>query len=120
MMLRRDEHFPFVYRRVHEVGPGVADEVPQDVLLQIGLAVRSSGPAQLVQAGEKRPADIAIAAIHTAVPPATGSGVRLGRSDLIDEVSQAVHDNFGNRHGELECTASSGVTYVLAAVAGRT
>ena len=56
VVLRGDEDLPVVDRRAGEVGPGVADEAPEDVLLELGLRVRPPGAAELVEAGEQRPA----------------------------------------------------------------
>jgi hypothetical protein len=97
MVLGSHQHLPLILRRVAEVGTGVADEVPQDVLLQLGLAVRRV--PQLVETGQERPGGILIAPVHPAVPPPPGPGIRLGRSDLIDQVAQTADDDFGDGHG---------------------
>ncbi len=96
VMLGRHQHFPFVDRRRLEMGPGIPDEVPEDVLFQISLGVRSA--AELVEAGEQRPAILGVAAVHTAVPPPPGSRVRLRWRYLVDQVAQTVDPDFGNGH----------------------
>src|SRR5438067_1086222 len=53
MMLRRDEELPVVVRaRIVEMRTRVADEVPEDVLLEIDFGVRRFDPTEFVQGGE--------------------------------------------------------------------
>jgi hypothetical protein len=98
MVLGGNQHLPVVLRRVGEVGTGVADEVPQDMLLQLRLAVRRACPTELVETGEERPGRILIAPVNSTVAPPARPGIRLGRSDLIDEIAEAPDDDFGDWH----------------------
>src|SRR5687767_8706076 len=98
MMLGGNQHFPVVLRRVGEIGTGVADEVPQDMLLQLRLAVRTAGPAELVETGEERPGRIPVAPVNSTVASPAGPRVRLGGSDFIYQIAEAPDDDFGYWH----------------------
>jgi hypothetical protein len=98
MVLGGYQDLPLVDRRIAEVRSGVPDEVPKEVLFEVGFRVRSFGAAELVQAGKKWPAGVRVAPINSAVPPPSSPGVRLGGRDLVDEVAQTGDDDFGNRH----------------------
>ena len=55
MVLRGHQHLPVVDRRAAEIRPRVADEVPEDVLLELGLGVRRLAPpswSRLVRSGQ--------------------------------------------------------------------
>ena len=81
-----------------KVRPGIADEAPEDVLLELRLGVRASGAAELIQAGEERPGGVGRPAIDAAAPPPAGGRIRLGGRGLGDQVAQRSHDDFANRH----------------------
>src|SRR5919112_4085520 len=97
MVLGGNQDLPLVYGRSGKVGPGVPDEVPEDMLLQVRFRVRG-GATQLVQAGEQWPAGVAIPPVHAAVAAPPGSWVRLRGGDLVNEVAQAVYSDFGDWH----------------------
>src|SRR4051812_19494111 len=109
MVLGGHQDLPLVDRRMFEIRAGVADEVPENVLLELGLPVGRPRTAQLVEAGEQRPAGIPVAPVHPAVSEPPSVGIRLGGRDLVDEVPQAAYQNFGYGHGRKML-----VTYVLA------
>ena len=98
VMLRRNQDLPFVYGRGSQVRPGVADEVPEDVLLQVGLRVGRIDAAQRVQAGVQRPGGIRGAAVHHLAPPPAGRRVGVGWGDLRDQLAQALDDDGSDAH----------------------
>lgn len=87
VMLGGHQHLPLVHRRLAEIRAGVADEVPQYVLLQLRLAVRRACRAQFVETGEEGARGVLIPAVNPAVPPSPGPGIRLGRRDLVDQIT---------------------------------
>src|SRR6185436_7541421 len=77
----------------------VADEAPQYVLLQVRLAVWCFQATQPVQAGEEGAAGVLVPAVDAAIAVPSGPGIRFRGSDLVDQITQAAHDDFGDRHG---------------------
>src|SRR5689334_6515918 len=96
-MLRRDEQLPFV-RRVLEVRPRVAREVPEDVLLEVCLRVRRIHPAQAVEARQERPRRVGGSMVDAAVPSATGALVRPVGGDAVDELAERAHSGLAECH----------------------
>ena len=96
-MLRGDQHLPVVVRpSLVQVRTRVADEVAEDVLLQVGLAVGWTHPAEGIQAGEQGPRGIARAPSDSRVPVPACRGVAAGRGDLGDHVGETVDLDGGN------------------------
>jgi hypothetical protein len=90
VVLRRHQQLPLVARLRAQEGPGVADEVAQDVLLQVRLGVRRARAAQPVQAGEQRPLRRPRAAVHRGVADPPAHRVVLPRRHQVEQLAQAV------------------------------
>ena len=101
VVLRRHQNLPVVDRLGAEMGPGIADEVAEDVFFQIGLGVRRGYTAENVQAGEERPGGIRSAAVDAGVAAAAGKRVGLARRDLGEQIAQVRDGDFGDRHSRM-------------------
>lgn len=91
-MLRRDEVLPVVHRLGPEMRARVADEVPEDVLLEIRFGMRRAHAAKPSEAGKQRVLRIRAASIDARVAPAARDRIRLRGRCSIDQLAEAVND----------------------------
>jgi hypothetical protein len=98
MVLSGDEHFPLVDRRNRKEGPGIADEVAENVLFQLRLAVGRVNAAQGIQAGEQRPCGDGRAVVDSGVAAPARRGVRARRGDFGDQIGETVYRDGCNGH----------------------
>src|SRR5690606_935852 len=88
MVLGEHQQLPVVYGRGAEEGPGVADEVAEDVLLEIRFRPRRLQAAQPIEAREDWRARRGSAPVYPGIPVPAGAYVRRGRRDQVDELAQ--------------------------------
>ncbi len=100
VVLRGDEQLPVIGWRGGEVRARVANEVAEDVLLELPLGVRWIARSQPVEAREEWLPRVESAAVHARVAPPPGSRVGRGRRHLVQQVAEARNADLADRHAQ--------------------